>query len=99
MGKTEQDKLAVGAPVNVHAKSGFHLKGGANGHICKITQVSMSSDIRNGFWKYRLGWEQADNPGRKYPICINEYYFLQSEVTALSPMYPNDIKTESLPDV
>ena len=78
-----KDKLKVGTIVNVHAASGAHVKGAANGHICRVSEVLVSTDPYAGPWKYKLEWRQADNPGRKYPICINEYYYLHSEIVAL----------------
>ena len=78
-----KDKLKVGTIVNVHAASGAHVKGAANGHICRISEVLVSTDSYAGPWKYKLEWRQVDNPGRKYPICINEYYYLHREIVVL----------------
>lgn len=95
-------KLPKGQRVMVHSnKSDWDNRTSANGHICRIEWAEVSSVPRTGYWKYVLHWEQSDNPGKKFPKAVNQYYFMENEIAVLTAPFPSPatVKKDSLPDI
>lgn len=96
----EYPMIKPGTKVIVNAASGMHVKGGANGHTCRIKCAEVSSYRPSGYWKYELEWDEKDNPGKKFPIALNHYYYMEHEISVLAMPYPSEFKgVDSLPDI
>ena len=93
--------LPAGTKVLVRTCSDIPSKEDADGHICIINTSEISLVPQSGYWKYELKWKQEDNPGRWKPDALNDYYYMENEVTAIAGVYPSAITAQinSLPDI
>lgn len=92
-------KLSVGQKVMVQCTDEDKLE--ANGHVCVITRVGNTIFKQSSEYKYALMWFKEDNPGRRWPRCLQgSFYYLDDEVVPLNASLPlSSALLQDFPDV